>query len=362
MRILGFGREFAGFVPDPITDFIYNPAYLKTFGENSKSFNRLQIYSFMRFFNSMMLLQPQSDLEFFEKDELLSLFVLYPKIGLAYRIGAWQRLDERSYYKLEPWLYGQEGFLYSLNIGKWLKLGVEYNFSWNNAPDWYNIIKYDSVGNPREASIMHLEWSNEGGMGIILTDNKNWRFALAGKKNWETNSFTADTTFWFYWPKDEPVVWNNNYTEFHLNSNFRLDIKRISIGMVLKYYRLYNELGDYFDSRYSYRPGLGIIFYLDNSLLLISAVSYALNKRDDFTTSRKLIFPVGFEKEFSTILNFRFGDTFVYEYRYDTAIFIIRNIINTGLDIKPHQKLYLHFATSNLFSDDIWHFGLSFVL
>ncbi len=361
VRMLGFDKEFAGFIPDPITDLIYNPAYLKTFGKADKSFNTLQIYSAMSTFNSTMLYNQNPDLEFFENKELLSLFVLYPKIGFAYRVGAWQRFDYRNYYELEPWLYGQEGFLYSLGIGKWVKLGVEYSFSWNNGPDWYNIIIYDSLDNPHEASIMHLEWSNEGGIGIILTGNNNWQFTLAGKKNWEIDSFAADTT-WFYWPEDCSPAWDREYSDFYINSNFRVNITQLIIIAGTKYYEKNCAYFNSINSRlYSYRPGLGIIFQPNNNLFVIGAITYALNKRDDYITSRKLIIPVGFDRKFSPILNFRFGNTFIYEYYCETYN-LFKNKVNLGLDINPYEKLCLYFATQNLFDNSAWLFGLSFAL
>ncbi len=261
-------------------DLIHNPAALKMFGKESTSYNGLQIYSTMKRFNSTILDTQKVDLEFFENEELLSLFVLYPKIGLAYRVGAWQRFDCRNYYELEPWLYGQEGFLCTFNIGKWIKLGAEYNFSWNNGPDWYYIIKYDSLNNPHEAAITHLEWSNEGGAGIILSDNNKWQFALAGKKNWEIDSFASDTTFWFYWPKNELSEWIRNYGDFQMISNFRIQIVQVSVIADVKYYERNNYSTN--TCYCSYRPGLGIIYQPRNNLFIIGAMTYALSKRDDF--------------------------------------------------------------------------------
>lgn len=359
VRILGFGREFAGFIPDPITDLIYNPAYLKMFGKDNLSFNGLQIYSSMKRLNSVSPDTTIVDLEFFEYKELLSLFVLYPKIGLAYRVGAWQRFDYRNYYELEPWLYGQEGFLCAFNIGKWIKLGAEYSFSWNNGPDWYNIVKYDSLNNPHEAAIVHLEWSNEGGLGIILSDNNKWQFAFAGKKNWEIDSFAADTTFWVYWPKNEASEWIRNYGDFQIISDFRIRIAQVSISADMKYCERNNHSTNSY--RCSYRPGLGIIYQPNNNLLVIGAITYAWSRRDNFTYSQKIIIPVGFERKFGTDLNFRFGDTFIYEY-YDGIYFYAKNKINLGLDLDVYKNLRLFFATQNLFENNGWLFGLNFSL
>ncbi len=313
VRILGFGREFAGFVPDLITDLIHNPATIKVFGKDSISYNGIQIYSSIKSFNSANLDTQKVDLEFFENEELLSLFVLYPKIGLAYRVGAWQRFDYRNFYELEPWLYGQEGFLYGLNIGKWVKLGAEYSFSWNNAPDRYYIIS------PCPAAITHSEWSNEGGLGIILSDEYKWQFAFAGKKNWETNTFTADTAG-FYWPNDQPSSWTNNYSDLQINSRFKIKIKQTIITAGLKYYEKDNYSAN--SRRCSYRPRLGIIYQPGNNLFVIGAITYALNKTDNSITSMEIIIPVGFERKFGSLINFRMGNTFIYEvYHYTYNFF-----------------------------------------
>jgi|GEM_PF-5904972 len=173
VRMLGFGKDFAGFIPDPITDLLRNPAYLKTFGQDDRSFDVLQMYAMIRSFNSTALDTQLLGLEFFEREELLSLFVLYPKIGLAYRVGSWQRWDHRDYSEFEPWLYGQEGFLGALNIGRLIKVGAEYSFSWNNEPDWIYLYKYDTLGIRQKASVTHLEWSNESGLGITITNSTN---------------------------------------------------------------------------------------------------------------------------------------------------------------------------------------------
>jgi len=174
VRILGLGREFAGFIPDPITDLIYNPAYLKTFVRDQKSFDVPQTYIMMRSFNSTTLIEQKSELEFFENEELLSLFGLYPKIGVAGRFGAWQRVDIRGCLKYGLWPYGQSGLLYAFNICKWIKFGGEYNCSWNNGPDWLCISMSDTLGNPQTAEITHSEWSNEIGFGILITNNTHW--------------------------------------------------------------------------------------------------------------------------------------------------------------------------------------------
>lgn len=221
VRILGFGREFAGFIPDPLTDLLRNPAYLKTFRETEKNFDTPQTYFMMRSFNSTTLIEKGSELEFFENEELLSLFGLYPRIGVAGRFGAWQRVDLRSYRKYGLWPYGQSGLLYALNIGKQIKLGSEYNCSWNNGPDWIYIDIADTLGHPQSAVIIHSEWSNEIGLGIIIADNIKWQFSCAGKKNSEDNNFTADTTGWF-WPEDEQTEFENRYQNYYFNCDLDL--------------------------------------------------------------------------------------------------------------------------------------------
>ena len=49
VRILGLGTDFAGYIPDPMTDVLRNPAYLKGFGYSyDGSHSSLQIYTVMQ--------------------------------------------------------------------------------------------------------------------------------------------------------------------------------------------------------------------------------------------------------------------------------------------------------------------------
>ncbi len=70
---------------------------------------------------------------------------------------------------------------------------------------------------------------------------------------------------------------------------------------------------------------------------------------------------MGFETKFGSILNFRFGNTFVYDY-YCDYYNLFENKINLGLDIIPYEKLCLYFAAQELLNHRGWIFGLNFAL
>ncbi|UCG30928.1 MAG: hypothetical protein JSV53_03380 [candidate division WOR-3 bacterium] len=358
VRMLGFGRYFAGYVPDPITDLTWNPAYMKTLGENVDTYNTPQIYAMTRIFTTNELTNQTPNMEFWENDELMSLFALYPKIGVALRLGAWQRSDVRSYYTPELWAYGQAGILGSLGITQRIKVGVEYSASWNNKPDWIYLEKHDTLGIIQDAVLTHSEWSDQIGLGIILTDNMNWEISLSGRSNWETNSFIADTIEWF-WPQHETVQFDEQYNDMQVNARLRLLFRKLKVTLDWKY--AYKDCR----ARNSMRPGLGITYYPMSNIFVIGGLTYVVNKSSQGGTSwireRRLIGLAGFEARFSPILTFRIGNTTTYTY-YHEIYHQLTNEISFGIDLIPYEKLKLNFATSNPFEYSCWYFGVSFAL
>lgn len=373
VRMLGFGKDFAGFIPDPITDLIWNPAYLKTFGEGTNSYNTPQVYSMMRAFSSTTLTEQIAGMEFYENEELISMYALYPKIGLACRFGAWQRIDIRNNYERELWPYGQAGFLGSLNVGRWVKIGGEYNHSWNNGPDWFRVSIADSLGYPQAVAITQSNCSNEIGFGIILSNYKNWQLSLSGKKNWEIDSFTSDTPYPFgRGPEGESTTFKAHYDDLQFNARLRYMPNRFIFSSNFNYMRKrierdgLNHFMDYYLT--SVRPGIGAIFYPKDDLFVMASITYALNRVDysAYTpstriTAQKVIGLVGFETVLSRILKFRFGSTLTYMYLYQSD-HQFKNELSFGIDITPYEKLTLNFATINPLEYSFWYFGVSFAL
>lgn len=371
MRILGFGRYFAGLVPDPVTDLTVNPAYLKTFGEDTNSYNTPQVYSMMRAFSTTALAEQIPDMEFYESEELVSIYALYPKIGLACRFGAWQRLDLRSLYKYdkpELWPYGQAGFLGSLAVMRWVKIGAEYNYSWNNQPDWIFFAKDDSLGHSHTAAVTHSEWSNEVGFGALISDNKSWQLSLSCKKNWEADNFKACTTHYF-WPKAEQTVYIDHHEDFQLNTKIRYSLNKLKITLGFNYLRKDIEHGRFafYGDQYhtSIRPAIGVLYYPFNNSFVVASITYAVNKGgmsdDTWINDRKVIGLAGFETRFTQVLTFRFGSTLIYTYKYE-IYHDLKNELCFGIDITPHDKLTLNFATINPLEYRLWFFGLNFAL
>ena len=177
----------------------------------------------------------------------MSLFALYPKIGLALRLGAWQRSDVRSYYTPELWAYGQASIMGGIGITQWVKVGVAYSASWNNKPDWIYLEKHDTLGIIQDAVLTHSEWSDQIGLGIILTDNINWEISLSGRSNWETNSFIADTIEWF-WPQHETVQFDEEGRLVRKGAFTRSAFRRKKWGVGLNAAAQY-YVGDYQNPR-----------------------------------------------------------------------------------------------------------------
>lgn len=373
VRMLGFGKDFAGFIPDPITDLSRNPAYLKTFGEGTNSHNTPQVYSMMRAFSTTALAEQIPDIEFYENEELGSIYALYPKIGFACRLGAWQRMDLGTYYDYRRlWPYGQTGFLGSLDIGKWITIGTEYNCSWNTRPDSFRLGVGDSLGQLQPVHITKLVWSNEIGFGMILTGKKIWQLSISGKKNWETRNLTSDIPFPFgRGPEGELTAYKAHYDDFQFNTRLRYMPNRFIYSATISYFRkrierdgVNHTMDYYFESA---RPGIGIVFYPRNDLFIVTSMAYALNKINyaaypgTSTIAQKVIGLIGFESVLSRVLKFRFGSTLTYMYLYQSD-HQFKNELSFGIDITPHEKLTFNFATINPLEYSFWYFGLSFAL
>ncbi|MGB3340872.1 MAG: hypothetical protein WBB37_05270 [bacterium] len=374
VRLLGLGGDLNGFLSDPITDVTWNPAYLKLFGIKDNSNDALQLHSKMRSFGSSNLNKNGSFSQFYENDELMALTILYPKIGLGWRIGAWQRYDDRTYASgdrfaydhLFPqlWLYGQQGMLLTTSVGKWMNVGIEYNFSWNNRTDLYHYLTHDALGSTEIARILHLEWSNEVGIGILLHNN-NWEVSLAGKNNWESNQYKMDTTH--FWREGEPTKYESYYQDLQINALVRYRVDRINlIGRVTIFRKDINAWHpDFYDKsdyyRLALRPGLGTSVSLLENVSITAAAIYGEKRTDTGIYERGLTIPVGFEYFHNKHIAFRFGNTFNYAYDCH-AYHSIWNQLNIGVEIDPYEKLKLHFASQ--FSDKYtqYLFGLFYSL
>ena len=91
VRMLGFGEEFVGFIPDPITDLILNPANLKDIGRDryDETFESLQIYTITQRFEESFDSVFNEDIRTFlsEVRKPLSCLIFYPKLGLGFKGG-----------------------------------------------------------------------------------------------------------------------------------------------------------------------------------------------------------------------------------------------------------------------------------
>ncbi len=374
VRMLGFGEYFAGYIPDPITDLTFNPAYLKLFGLVSSTYDGLQIYSKLRTFRNDSLDETSCSYEFYENDELLSFYAMYPKWGIAWRVGAWQRFDARDYMVedfefidyLAPqlWLYGQEGFLISYAIHKYVSVGFEYNFSWNNQPDYYYYYTKNNLYQVELAQIYHDAWSNEIGGGFIIHNNNNFELSFAIRKNTETDEYLMDTTG-YYWRENEPTEYESEYEFMQLNTYVRHKLDRINLTYKFMLFRKDTEAWypDFrtFNDTYNIvlLPGVGITFQAIHDLTVSAAISYR-EKHNPYEAYEKMfIFAAGFEKKFGTLFAARFGNMAGLEATHNYAVW---NQINMGFELQPYDKLQLHVATQNLTNFSYWTFGLSFAL
>ncbi len=380
VRILGFGREFAGFIPDPITDLIYNPAYLKEIGYGyDKTFNSLQVYTLTQAVGDSLYLERSVSYLFRTggAHEPLSLLIFYPNLGLGFRVGAMWKIDERNEHYLEPWLYGQEGFFGALGIGRYLKIGGEYNFSWNNQPDEYEIREWDSLGNQYMGRINHTETSNELGFGLLIGSGL-LQLAVSGKRDWELNSFVAD-----FGELQYDTTWSDKRGDSRLFLKLQGGVYFLKVVLKCDYRewvwnrRIYYALPNLFVNDTikfsSFKVGIGALHYPCRDITVVAVVIYNIEKfRDGIDCCIKsLIVPVGFERSFGHILGFRFGNTFTFNHTksFDPYIiypyifnYTICNDVNFGLDLNPYQRLNFYFASQDLLNYKRWFFGLSFAL
>lgn len=203
VRMVGIGRYFEGFISDPITDLNWNPAALKNFGNKyGTTFDALQLYTMVQKIDDIdSIAYPDIRKNIFLRTtEPLAFFILCPKIGLGFRTGAFIRSEQRNYSNIEQWLYGQNGFYGALNIGKYVKIGGEFNWSWNNRPDEYEVTVWDSLYNEYDATIFHSELSKEFGAGCIISNNRTWQISTSVRKSWENNTYKGHR---FWWPDSE---------------------------------------------------------------------------------------------------------------------------------------------------------------
>jgi len=367
-RIMGFGNNFADFVPDYINDFIQNPAYLKIMNEYAE-YNFPQVYSSIRSFNSTTSTEIMSDKEFYDNDELMSIGFLYPKLGLAGRYGIWQRRTGIGYGSdgfLR--LFGQAGLSGALNILKWINIGGEYNCSWNNRPDSLILITYDSLGG-YYAHISELIWSNEIGIGILLHKNP-LEFSASGKINYENENFTSDIPFYFErGPEGLLTAFETNYYDLKFNTRLRYNPNNFTHTINFNCFRKQiardgvNHSMDYYLT--AFRPGIGTVYYPKKNFLTIASVSYEIDNIDyvvypgTTTTDQNVIGLIGFEAQLSRILNFRFGNTLSYNSHY--GIKQTKNDICFGVDIMPYEKMIFNIATSNPLDYKYYFFGINFI-
>lgn len=377
VRMLGFGRHFEGFIPDPITDLMWNPASLKEFGSGYEdTFNSLQIYSIMQIMGDIDSTVYPDHIKsiFLRTAEPLALLVFYPKIGLGFRSGAFVRYDERNYSDIEQHLYGQDGFFGALNLGRFVKIGGEFNWSWNNQPDEFYVTVWDSINDEYSTTVSHWELSKEVGAGILMSDNGIWRLSLSARKNWEKNMFYGHRILW---PDDWQQEWNERRE--YLRSFVKLEINVHPLKVVLKYdycddvlvYRRYYEPEDSSIFEFSsYRPGIAVL-YLPHTDIIVSGGFLHDYHKYELHYVRSLIIPVAFETNLNARLKFRFGATCMYVHK-DTYSWIVvspsieesylKNDINLGVDFHLYDKMCLYLATQDLLNYKSWFFGFSFAL
>lgn len=373
VRMLGFGKDFAGFVPDPITDLLRNPAYLKEFGTCDATFNSLQIYASTRNFDKIMDSVNYGDVRsVFDTDDQLSFIAFYPKIGIGCKMGAFTRIDERNNLNRENWLYGQKGLFGAFQLGKYLRIGGEYNYSWNDKPDKFRVQFYDTSYNLRSATISHGERSNEWAGGIIIGDqtSKNWQLAISYKKNSEIDTFLANTVY--EWPDEWLSEWNERHEDSYFYAKFAVSHQNYKVIWQFNYYdrlriqKVYFMPADSFITRLEvFEPGMGFLYQPQRDITLVAAVICSEWRHLGSPTSG-LIIPVGVEKSFGESITCRFGNTFTYRTKYfykgTEYDYHIKNELNFGLDFRPYEKLNLYLATTNPFEYSAWLFGLSFAL
>ncbi len=373
VRLLGFGRYFAGYVPDPITDLTWNPAYIKTLGENVDTYNTPQIYAMTRVFNSATLIEQSQEEDLFVNEELASLYGVFPKLGLACRIGGWQRTDIRNYHYQDPWFYGQGGLLGSIRLCRWMKVGCEYSHSRNKRPDIFCNILWNTGSNPQEVTITQESGSNEFGIGIILTDREKIEMSISGKTDEEVRKLFSDVPYPFgYGSEGEVTTYEAHYNNTRVNARLRYMSNRFIYSANFTYMRNnierdgINEYSDY--SVGTIRPGAGVIYYPTEDLFVTASVIVLIDWIDDdaYTPSiwnqdKRIMFLIGLEAPISKILKFRLGNNLTYGFGYALGHRFI-NEPSLGLELTPYEKLTLNFATGNPLDYAFWYFGISFVL
>lgn len=369
VRMLGFGEDFAGFIPDPITDLLRNPACLEDFGVGYEaSYNSLQIHTIIQKFDELdSTYIDTTESHSFGTAEPLSVFLLYPKFGLGFRLGAFMRYGERNHSQLEPWLYRQDGFVGALNLSKYIKIGGEYNYSWNDTPDEYYVTVWDTLNNTYDAPIYRGQTSNEFGLGIIIGDNKIWQLAVSARRNLEKDSFEA-----LFFPQEWQREWTERREEkfffSRIEGNFHsymIVVKCDYIGKT-RVQRRYYFPEDSFNLKFSsFESGLAIQNQLDDYLMISVGIIYCTHEYTDYHT-KGFIIPVGFERKVGSVLTFRFGNAFIYnhaETELNTTLrFDIKNEMNFGLEFQPYDKMCLYLATQDPLNYRRWFLGLSFAL
>jgi hypothetical protein len=370
-RILGLGNYYADYVPDRITDLLHNPAYLKINNEDIEYCLPL-IYSTLRSLNSMTLNDIMTDKEFYDNEELISFGIIYPKLGVAGRYGKWQRrtgidFGADGYLRL----FGQAGFNGAFKILKCIYIGGEYNFSWNNRPDNFILDISDSLGHQHYAFITEMVWSNEVGMGFVLTHKNLWELSISGKKNYEKENFTSSIPFPFErGPEGLLTVFKAGYYDLKFNAKLRFTQKKFAHVANFSCFQKeivrdgVNHNMDYYLT--TFRPGIGTVYYPRRNILTIGSVLYEIDNINHVaypgtgTLDKKIIGLMGFEAQLSQNIKFRFGNTLIYIFPYNP--YQIKNEISFGIDIMPYENLTFNVASQNPLDYAFWFFGVSFKL
>lgn len=140
------------------------------------------------------------------------------------------------------WAAGIAG---AINLSKFIKIGGDYNCSWNNRPDDC-IIDVDPY---KSAYIHHLAKSNECGAGILILNNKV-KLSIAGKKNWETDNYRAEKSPLWYWPEGLSPVWSEKKNDYMILTSLSINISRLTVIAHFDFYKYNWHLFQLFFQQY----------------------------------------------------------------------------------------------------------------
>lgn len=382
LRIFGFGEYFEGLIPDPITDLSTNPAFIKDIGEKyGGTFPTPQIYTKYQRFDDIdsIYIANDHDQPLLLSTEPINIYALYPKLGIGFRSGLIIRNEQRTYDKIERWIYGENGFIVGYKINKYLQAGAEYNFSWKTSPIWYMVTVWDTLENGDVEFRDEQLWSNsrglEGGIGLKINFFKNV---------WLSQSIKYyDETIWYnahhFFPRNWLRNWENNntgfksYTQFCFETNFfkvKASYSFIENSLQLRNY--YPPYDSSINKYPEYCPKVGLILTPVGNVMIAGACVYDYQKYYYYFKQR-LIFPVGLENKINEHFTFRLGTSFSYIFR-DTYRWIavwppttdidFFSEFTLGVDYHPYEKMSLFFVSQDIFKINYkkWLFGLEFCL